>query len=148
MVQQLQPQRLNVSVYLKSTSRTRDFPVACHRSSSHIKSFYDQDSVVWNTVRAQSREQNVVRWEVRMQWSAMVFLLKATSNGPHWPANWYVLTEIFEGRIWQPTVLSVQYFLLKMTAKTSIFSGADSLCCKELRAGASYRWLLIYTGWG
>jgi len=38
LVKELQPQRLSVSVCLKSTSRTRDFPAARHLSS-HVKSF-------------------------------------------------------------------------------------------------------------
>lgn len=64
------------------------------------------------------------------------FPLKATSSGPHCPANWCVLTETFEGHIWHPTMLSVQYFPLRATANISILSGADSLCCKELRAAS------------
>lgn len=143
-MKELQPQGLNVAACLKAQTGQKVFPVA-GRQSSLVKSSQHQDSVVWNPAGAQSRDQRVARWEVRSvdcqefpskphpvtctDLAVDVSWLKPLRDGSDIPPSSWVRVFCWE---WQPRFpCGVEH----------------SLCCKELRAGASQRWLLICTVW-
>lgn len=144
LMEELQPQRLSVSVYLKGRTGQKVFPVAGHRSSL-VKSSQHQDSVMWNPAGAQSRDQRMARWEVRTvecqefpskphpvthtDLAVDVSWLKPLKDGSDIPLSSWVRVFCWE---WQPRFP---------------YGVEHSLCCKELRAGASQRWLLICTAW-